>query len=718
MKNHKTKVIAERMDRSYLKIARNVALAAVIATTSYCGSKPTSGSTSIPDPKITVAYDFNADNTTFDPASSGGSTTFLPTISWSEPEGQEHVNYSWRIDSSDWIVKSEWHQNSPTSWGGYYVGDPTIITPAELKRYNISLTTGTHVFTLKAKYENGEERTSRTEFTINDEAPYISIKTEANGIEITNSLVDDSYSKKNIYTYDDTTINVSCTMVKTDRNKTISHIEYQLGKIVVSNSGALTTSWGTVQKIPSGGAADITVEKGNTYQLQARARYSDGSVSDSTNVYYAPVSDVAMGTVFKGPLNERFDLVLRTPAGGYCAIGNAAQYSTTGDTSDILVCVYDDEMNLLFSRTFGGSNYDWFFGKYIQLQAAPALITSDGALLLAGYTSSTDGNAVGNHGGRDVLLMKIDLVSGNVLWQKTVGTANTDVPLSLYELASGNYVLVDYEIDPATANRIVHVECLGRTGNTLWSHAHDLGGMFIPYRTVFFDDGSYAFIHMNGSTVMATTYGSDGTQLSQKTAGTIGALLSISETFDGHYLVCGLRPSVSGADQDAVVIELDESFTVVADHQYGGTAADNFRTAFKRADGTYVLIGYTSSNDVDVAGNHGGGDIWIVFADGDTIRAQYCRGSTGSDYFVDALLLDDDSVALMYRDHPSGKTHVERYSADNDLLWEQVFEEDSGTFTGFGIGLPGIIVLNGTTAGSYGDNALLLELDALTGERI
>ncbi len=71
----------------------------------------------------------------------------------------------------------------------------------------------------------------------------------------------------------------------------------------------------------------------------------------------------------------------------------------------------------------------------------------------------------------------------------------------------------------------------------------------------------------------------------------------------------------------------------------GGTGADQVQQIINTRDGGFVFVGYTSSDDEDVSGNHNGGndplvyDGWVVKLDAyGGIQWQKCLGGTANDY--------------------------------------------------------------------------------------
>ena len=96
---------------------------------------------------------------------------------------------------------------------------------------------------------------------------------------------------------------------------------------------------------------------------------------------------------------------------------------------------------------------------------------------------------------------------------------------------------------------------------------------------------------------------------------------SISQTTDGGYIVAGQSDSndgdVSGNHgyNDAWVLKLDVNGAIQWQKSLGGSGWDGLSSVEQTSDGGYILTGATDSNDGDVSGNHGGGDVWIIKLD-------------------------------------------------------------------------------------------------------
>jgi len=117
-----------------------------------------------------------------------------------------------------------------------------------------------------------------------------------------------------------------------------------------------------------------------------------------------------------------------------------------------------------WSNRYGGSLDD----RAYSLQA-----TNDNGLVFAGYTYSTDGNVTGNHGSCDMWIGKCDGL-GNLQWQKCVGGTAADTAFSIIQLADGSYVIAgtttsnNGDVTSNAGNADAWLVKLDVSGNLVW----------------------------------------------------------------------------------------------------------------------------------------------------------------------------------------------------------------------------------------------------------
>jgi hypothetical protein len=256
----------------------------------------------------------------------------------------------------------------------------------------------------------------------------------------------------------------------------------------------------------------------------------------------------------------------QTPDGGYIVTGYSQ--STDGDVSgnhgvsDVWLVKLDGSGSLQWQKSYGGSNSD----------AASAIqLTGDGGYIIAGGTSSNDGDVTGYHGGGDVWLVKTDS-TGNIQWQKCLGGSGDDYANSLNKTNDGGYILAGRSSSndgDATGNHGSNDYWLIKTdsaGNIQWQKS--LGGS-----------------------------GSEGAHSCQQTA-------------DGGYVITGGSFSndgdVSGnhGAGDYWVAKTDSAGNIQWQKCFGGTGNDFSNSIIQPADGGYLIAGTAYSVDGDVAANH------------------------------------------------------------------------------------------------------------------
>lgn len=69
--------------------------------------------------------------------------------------------------------------------------------------------------------------------------------------------------------------------------------------------------------------------------------------------------------------------------------------------------------------------------------------TDDGGYVVAGITSSTDGDVSGSNGGSDSWIVKLNS-SGNIIWQKCLGGTGQEQAQSIQQTTGGGYIMAGY----------------------------------------------------------------------------------------------------------------------------------------------------------------------------------------------------------------------------------------------------------------------------------
>jgi len=114
--------------------------------------------------------------------------------------------------------------------------------------------------------------------------------------------------------------------------------------------------------------------------------------------------------------------------------------STDGDVTgnhlsmDAWVVKISSTGDLIWQKSLGGIGYDQTYG---------ILLTPDGGCIVAGYSSSTDGDLTSNHGNIDLWVVKLSL-TGDIIWQKTIGGTSDDRAYNIQSTTDGGFITTGY----------------------------------------------------------------------------------------------------------------------------------------------------------------------------------------------------------------------------------------------------------------------------------
>jgi hypothetical protein len=184
--------------------------------------------------------------------------------------------------------------------------------------------------------------------------------------------------------------------------------------------------------------------------------------------------DMIWRNTFGGSGDDIANSIQQTKDGGYIVAGSTS--SNDGDVkgnhggTDYWIVKLDENGNMTWQKTYGGSSEE--VAKSIQK-------TKDGNFIVAGYTYSNDGDVNSNHGGADYWVVKLD-TSGNIIWQKTFGGTGDDIANNIQLTNDGKYIVAgstssnDGDVTNNHGDSDYWVVKLGPKGNMAWQKT--LGG--------------------------------------------------------------------------------------------------------------------------------------------------------------------------------------------------------------------------------------------------
>lgn len=325
---------------------------------------------------------------------------------------------------------------------------------------------------------------------------------------------------------------------------------------------------------------------------------------------FAQAPPLAWQKCLGGSENEQLNTIQATADGGYIAVGytNSIDGDLTGNhgLNDAWVVKFSSTGTLEWQKTYGGTDND--YGTSIK-------ITADGGYIIAGFTESNDGDVAGSHGGGDGWVVKLSNI-GDIQWQKCLGGTCQESFNEIQLTADGGYIM---------------------TGSTCSNDGNVTGfhGIQDAWVVKLSAVGTLDWEHCYGGTNGDTAY-------------------SIQQTPDGGYIMGGVGSStnedVTGnhGNWDAWVVKLTSQGSVVWHQCLGGSDSDWVAQIQNTSDGGFILLGYTSSTDGDVVGNHGNSDAWVTkLSPTGALEWQKCLGGSGNEYAYCLQTTTDGGTVLL-----------------------------------------------------------------------
>lgn len=353
---------------------------------------------------------------------------------------------------------------------------------------------------------------------------------------------------------------------------------------------------------------------------------------DALLIKFTANGSVAWHKTYGGTGAENARSVFQTTEGGYIFTGSAN--SDDGDVSsnhggnDVWVVKLDNQGEIEWEKTYGGMYGDAGYS------IVPA---TTGGYIVGGQSNSSDGDLTENNGMTDYWVFKID-ASGTLIWQSSFGGGNADYGRKLIETSEGDIVIVGYS-DSAngdlTENKGAEdgwIIKLSETGTLIWQKSIGGSGSDYLWDVIESTGGSYV---LTGSTTSnnGDVTGNNGSldtwvvqvdeQGTIEWGHTFGGSdveegYQIAEASAGNFVIFGTAASANGdvstnqGEIDYWMFAVNAAGTIQWEKTIGGSSWDIALAGTLTSDGGFVIAGSTSSSDGDVVENNGLDDAWIV----------------------------------------------------------------------------------------------------------
>jgi hypothetical protein len=291
------------------------------------------------------------------------------------------------------------------------------------------------------------------------------------------------------------------------------------------------------------GGTDYTWSVGEAVQQTADGGYIilGAAANDTTAAYIQGVflvktdidGDTQWTRLYGGDDWDGGHSVLQTTDGGYIIVGSTHSFGAGG--LDVYLLKTDANGDTLWTRTFGGSQYDE--GYSVQQ-------TTDGGYIIGGHTYSVSGYD------NDFCLVKTD-DHGDTLWTRIYGGSGFDFGKSVQQTDDRGYIFAGYTSSFGAGGNDYYLVKTAANGDPIWTRTY-------------------------GGTYWEIAY-------------------SVQQTEDGGYIVAGQIEHFYGDDRDLYIVRTDASGDTLWTRTYGGELDDFGRSVQNTSDGDYIVCGGSKS---------------------------------------------------------------------------------------------------------------------------
>jgi len=332
---------------------------------------------------------------------------------------------------------------------------------------------------------------------------------------------------------------------------------------------------------------------------------------------FNPIISFGQTTFFNsygGAGNDYGKSIITTIDTAYAIIGATESFGN-GNT-DMYLFKIDSLGNLLWSKTYGGTNVDW--GMDLKQ-------TLDTGYILAGYSNSQSWDY-------NIYVVKTDSI-GNSLWTRTYGGNDWDFSYSIETTSDSGYIIAGETYSYGSGLSDGYAIKLDSLGDTTWTKTFGGIGKDVFYDVIETYNGNLLFAGSKTSIDGDTDYwlvktDNYGNELWEYTAGdSLDEVINdVIELTDSNYYFIGTKESIIGTQLIMEYHKLNE----FGAYMYG----DNFDMA-NDEKGKFILQ-YANETDIILGGGgnsvgNGGYDVVSIKIDELGFGSIYSTDGTNSD---------------------------------------------------------------------------------------
>ncbi len=228
---------------------------------------------------------------------------------------------------------------------------------------------------------------------------------------------------------------------------------------------------------------------------------------------------------------------------------------------DVWLIKIDLEGNLIWQRTYGGSDYD---------NCTKIIGNEDEGFLIAGYTDSEDFDLPENDDGTDGWLLKIS-PDGDIEWSRVYGSEGADFFNDIIQTSDGDYIVVGSK--GATNERGFWVNKINGNGEIIWEQTYGESG----YATSIIETNNGDFLIVGSGNIESSSSSTNNTSVIR--INPMGELIWV-QNYPSHFVQ--ELGSMYPLSANKIIAPLSENEYIIAqDYAYiineNGDSLDAFR---------------------------------------------------------------------------------------------------------------------------------------------
>jgi len=288
---------------------------------------------------------------------------------------------------------------------------------------------------------------------------------------------------------------------------------------------------------------------------------------------------------YGGAGNDYGKSVITTIDTAYAIIGATESFGS-GNT-DMYLFKIDSVGNLLWSKTYGGSNVDW--GMDLKQ-------TIDTGYILTGYSNSESWDY-------NIYVVKTNSL-GDSLWTKTYGGDDWDFSYSIETTIDSGYIIAGETYSYGSGLSDGYAIKLDSLGNTLWTKTFGGTGKDVFRDVIETKSGDLLFSGSTTNTNGDTDYwlvktDNLGNELWEYTAGDSGDEIvnSVVDLIDSNYYFIGTKESITGTGLILEFQKINKDGNYLSGNYYDQPLDETGKYILQYSNSTDILLGGSTSSD-------------------------------------------------------------------------------------------------------------------------